>query len=325
MAILGIASESETILAVGLAVTDSTTSGRNDSNFTRSGAVQGSDEADYMTLPNEFEPQNDVWFHAHTWTGSPTASRSFAVFKVGSTPVARIFSGTALSGWPLQTWNGASWTTVATLPHAEIIATGALDFHLKAETEGLIEVFKNEVSLASVAGDYSALAGITNVEFRSAGTGGNATYWSQIIVADETTVGWRLAINPPSGNGAVNEWTGTFADIDEIAPSTSDLIVADAVNETILVSRAARTIPTQFSVAALVVSSYARKSDASVPQDMQAAVRVGGVNYFGGNEGLSVGFAPHETIFATDPATGVAWTREVAGAAATQFGFKAVA
>lgn len=147
-----------------------------------------------------------------------------------------------------------------------------------------------------------------------------AVYASQVIVADESTIGWKLATFYPSGNGANTAWTGTFADVDEIVYNDGDFISSAVANDIETFTLTGPSLGTS-AVKAVAVTTRVRRNTTG-PQNLQHALRVGGTNYFGSTKALDVGFTPEITLWATDPSTGIAWVP--GDVAAVEAGVKAI-
>jgi len=148
-----------------------------------------------------------------------------------------------------------------------------------------------------------------------------ACYASQVIVANEPTIGWKLATFVPSGDGANTAWTGTYADVDEIVYNDGDFISSAVANDIETFTLTGPSLGTS-AVKAVAVTTRVRRNTTG-PQNLQHALRVGGTNYFGSTHALDVGFTPEISFWATDPSTGVAWVP--GDVAAIEAGVKAIA
>lgn len=144
---------------------------------------------------------------------------------------------------------------------------------------------------------------------------GTTTFFSSIIVADEDTRGMTYVQGAISGDGALQEMTGDYMDIDGTGVDDETFIVSDAADERSTFTKGA--IPSAFNtgydVAAVVVSARAR-GDSS----LRCMVTSDGTPAFGGDVPLDVTFGAVQHIFTQDPDTAAAWT--ISGANAAQVG-----
>jgi hypothetical protein len=176
------------------------------------------------------------------------------------------------------------------------------------------------------AANMSNCNNIAKVQPRIETSSGNTNNWSQIICADEPTVGWKLAERHPTGNSATNTaWTNDFAAVDEATTvDDTDFITSSAAGDIETYTGNAAANPAGLAVKALAVCARL-KVPATGPQNCQAALRIGGTNYFSANlTGLTSGFGPAVALFATDPSTSAAWA-SIAAANAAEFGLKSAA
>lgn len=156
--------------------------------------------------------------------------------------------------------------------------------------------------------DLSAITALNKIRF-SGFTNvvplGTITMVSQVIVADESTIGMRLLTRYMNGAGASTDWTGAYTDIDEIVYEDADFILSGSNNQ---VSTFTQTGPaiTGYTVRAVGVTARA-KCGASGPQHLQLALRVSGTNYFSSSLALDAGYGAFVNIWETNPATSAAW------------------
>lgn len=147
------------------------------------------------------------------------------------------------------------------------------------------------------------------------------SYFSQVIVADESTIGFRLLTVPPTGVGASSDMTGTFAEVDEIAYSDADFINTSTANHVELFTHST-AIPSGYGVRAVGVTARAKKGG-SGPTNLQLALRSGGTTYVSSSKALDLGYGSFINVWETDPATSAAFTSSAI--TAMQFGVKAIA
>jgi hypothetical protein len=193
----------------------------------------------------------------------------------------------------------AVWTSADIDTFSEDIQT--IDFYCKIST-GDAKLYVGGTERLSATGlPLGHITGITGAQFNA----NYAMHWSQVIVATEPTIGWRLITRYPSGAGATSSWTGTYTDIDEISYSDADFINSGTADQ---VSTFAQTGPTLTGYTVRAVGVYARaRRGAGGPQNLQLALRASGTDYFSGSKALGIGYTPQGHVWETNPATSAAW------------------
>lgn len=154
-------------------------------------------------------------------------------------------------------------------------------------------------------------------------------YVSQVVIADESTIGMAVMTLYASGDGPDTAWTNTWAEIDELVYSDADGINTVNNND---VENFAGTLVSRidiYSIRAVCVTARARRS-ATGPQNIQLNLNVGGTNYFSATKALDVAFKAFVNVWETNPATGVAWQpSDIATGSSTsaniKFGVKSIA
>jgi hypothetical protein len=223
----------------------------------------------------------------------------------------------------MEYWNGSAWTIAGSAYAATVNTLQTFDIHIVSNTaSGTVASYISgtQKSLATV--DLSAFSGIA--QFRVWGkTVGIAVpvYYSQAIAANESTIGWRLTTVPPTSGGATTDWTGTYAEIDEITYSDADFINSATVNQVELVAHST-TIPSGYLVRGVAVTARGRRSSGSGPQHLQLAVRSGGTVYVSGSKSLGLGYQPFTNVWEDDPATSADFT--TSAITSLQYGVKSI-
>lgn len=220
----------------------------------------------------------------------------------------------------LQYWNGASYTTVGSIGIAIEDSHHDIDVHaiVNSASGSVVLYVSGTERINSGAINLSGTASITTV--RSYGAA-NAPVFSQVIVANEPTIGWRLMTYYPSGAGSDSSWTGTYASIDETVTSDADFISSSVADQVSMFAGTYQSTVTGYVPRAVVVTARAKKG-ASGPSQLQLALRVSGTNYFSSSKSLAVSYGAIVNVWETSPATTVDWTSaELTG---LQFGVKSI-
>jgi hypothetical protein len=270
-------------------------------------------ENESLSIPDEF------WMHiaAKRDSGSSLTTNMFRFYN-GGTEVFRIETTTttiqmkALIAAVMTnvgsaiTWAGAS----AAVEHFDLYIDGNTG-------TGSVDLYSSGTKISSIAAGSVDLSSVTGIDKIRSEFG---YFISQIVIADEPTLGWRLLTRYPNAAGATGDWTGTYTDVDEIIYSDADFInsATNAQVETF-----GQTGPTITGYTVRAVGVYARaKKGASGPENLQLALRVSGTDYFSGNKALSVGYSAYGHVWETNPATAAAWLS--AAIDALQPGVKAI-
>lgn len=278
--------------------------------------------------PPDFAPITEVHtsFYHYVNVAASTIANFFLVKKAtGDLNIGRI--NVTSKKCLIQVWRSGAWVTLATST-VDLINGLVSRFDISAKyaaVDGFVEVWMNGVLLVSYTGNTSSDNGpdVSRVSY-----GGANTYtvsMSAFIISTESTKTLTLVERRPSGNGALAEWTGSYADIDEITASDTDFITPTALNQISTFTFPALPAPLAgYEVQAVVQSARGQLGGAS-PTSFESVARVSGTNYeqaigspipstFGG--GL-------QSIWSVNPATGLTWTQ--AEVEAAQFGYKATA
>ena len=249
----------------------------------------------------------ELWFHMDVNTTSIVS---------GLTPISVLDqSGNALFG--IQS-SGSILVGNTTIGTAQIFSTtgvSTLDIHLKSGTVGLVEIYVNSQVIFSTSGNYSFTT-MQNLMLSPVGTNTN---WSQVIVADEITIGFQLATLGFTSSGTNTGWAGPVTAINEIILDTTTYINAStaALTNTYMTSG----ISTSYTnIKAVVISALARYSTGGGPTNLYADAYIGSTNYTAAMNSIGVGYSPAIAVMNTNPATNVAWTASDINSA--EFGIK---
>lgn len=267
---------------------------------------------------------DDFWIHfEHARSGDGTDDSYPLVLSTATTEVFRLNLDNATNLAQMQALISSVWTNIGGTFSFTVDNLNTFDIHVtgnsatgeaKLYVNGTRVVTASSVNLSAVVDIvYAKSYGVDTIKY---------TFLSQFIAADEPTVGLKLGTIYASGAGATNTFVGgAYTDIDELAYSDADFAYADTNGQIFLVAGTSVATMTNKVVRAVVVTSRA-KCGAGGPQNMQHVVRVSGADYVSSTIGLDVGYDSYCSVWATNPATGVAWT--VADLASPQFGVKAI-
>jgi hypothetical protein len=198
-----------------------------------------------------------------------------------------------------------------------------VDIHYRNTVDGRIALYIDFVKVYEITGDFSALP---DARYFSAGSTANfpAFYISQVIVATTTTLGHKLAYQPPLDNGIHTAWTGDVSQVNQTLVNDASFISSNTPDQRESFTKALFTVPIGMTVRAVGVSSRAR-SDESGPQKLSHMLRFGSTDYDSPATDLDVGLTTVQHLWHLNPATGEPWVNIDAGSATLEFGVKAVA
>jgi hypothetical protein len=192
------------------------------------------------------------------------------------------------------------------------------DIHFKiADAGGRFAIYMNGNLLDEFIGDTNlfASAQVDGIELAGGNSTSNTAHevnYSEVIVADEPTIGWRVATIVPNADGnTVGEWTGGFADVDEITANDSDNLNSTTSNDTETMGATNLSTPAGALNGYKAVVAQARVKDdgGSSPLQFQFIVRTGGTDYFSSTIALGSSYSSEENLWLVNPGTTNPWTQ----------------
>lgn len=328
MAVYGVGGEADTFYPVaGQTYGHTTTAGRFVNTASRGALVveQGVSEIELNASANLTEGYIHMYLYQEAVAGN--VDGWIQIKKLDGSNAFRInlnSDGT----WDFDKYSGATWVNLFTTGASMLSnSAGAIDIYINVHAStGSVVIYKDGVSQGSYSGNTSIdNASFGRLHFYGQTGTANELNVSQVIIANESTLGWVLATLSPDGNGANTAWTGSYTDIDEFILDTGDYIEAIATNlvETSTVSNINAAYST-YNVKAVAVGIRASNDSGSVISDLQACVRVSSINYFSPNLSLPKDGADYSRYYVWDlnPNTTSAWSQ--AAVNALEVGVKSV-
>ena len=131
--------------------------------------------------------------------------------------------------------------------------------------------------------------------------------WSQIIVADESTIGMKV-FSPNLSVGNSNTFAaGTAADVDVNSVTNFNTYMTGSVNAQ-QATFAVENLPAGSLVAKAVAVNMRAKKGSTGPSLANMVARVAAVDYnHATNHALTVGIDPFSVVYNVNPASGLAW------------------
>jgi hypothetical protein len=300
-----------------------TTAGRFDPNFCNAAISTTLTNRIYLDCKSD---QTDIWLHFDMYSNIVTTP------EVGTTPVNGIPSiifhsssgdeqfrftiGDSNTSWYLlKTLDGVTWTVIDTVSTLTNSIRHVLDLHIKiSSTVGRYELFQNGTQLRNFTGDTSCFN--NSIRYVTMGSGSvNVKDYSQIILANENTVNWKVASLSLTADGGVTNWSNTFAQVNSVT-YTSNKSFGLHTNS---LSSNHSFVASDINVAAtgLTVDSVwagyrgSITTDSSV-QGIYPLIRSGGVNYVNSTKIMGITDCDevvNKAKWSANPVNGSGWTQ----------------
>lgn len=263
------------------------------------------------------------WGHPTATTSYSTSRDNFSLKSAGGViPLAlRI---TAQGTYPtVSVVNYANSTTTAlwTGPSAKI----DINFKIHAST-GFFYVYVDGVLAYSFTGN-TVVSGATSVSTIRIG-GQNTSVstaqvtWSEILVSDVPTIGSKVRSRAFSAAGAVNQFGGAVSDLSAANSPDTSYMTENTPNDILTMTSAAiSALSSGEFISAVLMKFRANYEPGAAVTKLAPVARQGGTNYIASPISISNTVDEYSTMWATDPATGIAWTE--AGVNAVELGFQA--
>ncbi|MBK3745238.1 hypothetical protein G3A39_39325 [Paraburkholderia aspalathi] len=169
-----------------------------------------------------------------------------------------------------------------------------------------ISVYANGNVVIEVNVDMSWLPQISRISF-GANSALYVLYMAQVIVADESTLGWQLCELTPTSIGETSEFIGTVADINEAAINDTTFIHSDIPAKSTF-KTTLQPIPSGLEIKGVGASVRARRSE-SGPQSVAPVIRVAGVDHVGEPRvNPDMAFHGQLHVWENNPDTSAPWT-----------------
>jgi hypothetical protein len=256
-----------------------------------------------------------AWFHMYFGSNSTTTNNAVFILVRDSNdlPWFRMV-GSAISGQQIAQFNsgtGASpvWTNVGS---AFSFSTGYADVDLRIDinTSGSHSFEFMRAGTLAASGTFSQPSFTDIRSYDISGIGSVATgHFSQVLITEGvSTLGAVVASCPPTALGANTGWTGPVTSINETGLVDSNFIYSDAASQVSTFVTTDAAVPSGNAIQAVVVNARIKSDNATGPQDIQAAVRIGSTNYFSPTLTVGSGFDFVPYVFPTSPATLTEWS-----------------
>lgn len=306
---------------------ESTTAGRFDSAWVPNG-INLINYGSAPLLTPVFASQTNVWIHFEarpgnidTSTGGNTTTALWLrVYDSSGVERFRFHSGSGIS-IIASYYNGSSWAVIGTSPGGAM-SNGRQQFDINIDIpNNKIYVYVDRILIHTYSGTLGS--NVAQVGLNSFDNGDPAMY-SQIIIADESTLWFKYKLDLPNANSSTNTaFTNDYTAVDEVILSDADYISSGTAGQVETFKAPARSFGTYTVLA--VVLNYRALRDTTGPQKIRGVLTISGVNYETADRSLGLGFTNFREYYTTNPATGIAWTPTQAGDVNLEFGVKSIA
>lgn len=295
-------------------VNSSTTTTFRNPTFSRIAMLTRSNTQTFLS--QTFTPLSEFWFHTRMHVAAESVTTGLMMewrsAANSDTPNVRIEkAGVNSSTYRIQVSpDGTSWTTIGANFTIANNTLHTLDVRVKFHASaGAVEVYVNGTQVVNFSGSVTSVNNVVDQVFFTCPSPSHDRYYSEVVVADESTVGWDVFTIVPNASGSNSAWLGAFTDIDEAALDMNDFIQGN-LNQTVTYNfnDFAGTFLRRPS-ALLAISVVGLNATGNGVSNVQAAVRVDGTDYFSSNLGMTPtsGLIVTKALFPTNPLTGGDW------------------
>jgi hypothetical protein len=259
-----------------------------------------------------------AWFHMYFGSNqAPTNGVVFILVRDSSNLPWFRMVGAATSGQQIAQFNsgtGASpvWTNVGS---AFSFSNGYADVDLRIDinTSGghSFEFMRAGTLVASGTFSQSSFTNIRSYDIAAIGSVATGHFSQVLITEGISTLGAVVASCPPTALGANTGWTGPVTGINETGLIDSNFIYSDTASQVSTFVTTDAVVPSGNAIQAVVVNARVKSDNATGPQDIQAAVRISGTDYFSPTLTVGGGFDFVPYVFPVSPATLATWSEAV--------------
>lgn len=310
----------------GNLIRTTTTTTYLDANYAKNCANANGYSTEYLVNDIGYEVTDEVWLHCELRMNGPDGveddgdgSSMITFYDTNKVPQYRIgltaAASTSTFAFQRSTDGGTNWTTMGSTFTLSQNILYIIDLQVKIHAStGEAKVYKDGTLTIDFTGDTTSQDNaVRYVDLRSAG---DFKYWSQVIVADEYTVGWKVNYLEPTTNGGATGWSGGVTDLTTgIYTGISNKGLHTDTNDTVstFVLDDIYTGASTLVVDSVFVAARGSMSSGTSVSDLKAVVRIGGTNY-DSTDSLSRiindGSEYSDIVkFGTNPSNGSGWTQ----------------
>lgn len=201
------------------------------------------------------------------------------------------------------------FTKIASSAPSQPTGLFKLDVSITYGATSTLRVFVNQTEVISFSGTgvpRNNSASLSAFALSSASTDGTA--WSEIVVAERDTRTLMLKTHAPTTTGTGSQWTGTYADIDEVGIDEADGISTSTADQ--VSTFGIDDLPAgNLAVRGFKVAGYAARGEVG-PSKLDLAVKTNNDTAFSSDLAVDTGWTRLGWIWENNPVTNQAWTIE---------------
>ncbi|ANJ20689.1 hypothetical protein RDp07_gp29 [Roseobacter phage RD-1410Ws-07] len=294
---------------VGMGIDDAAATTRYDTTYVNNCIEMQNNEGGALPIP---QGRSELWIHFDLAcdTGANNINSDGDVFTINTDGNRAWQMNLSNGNWGLEaSTNGSSFAAngVVAIGHPADQIVTSMDIHIALNSGGndFCRFYTNgnlamEQSAAHVAGSDNIMSFVFS-HFDA----GARHYYSQVIIADESTLGMKLTPLTPESNTADNAWVGDFSALvdrnDGLAAFSDTAGQLQGFNLTDYIGPASPT-----GLRGVFMASRAGTGD-SGPTGFNHYLEIGGTKYHGANIANPTPDVTQVTEWATNPATASAW------------------
>ena len=289
-----------------------------DSNWARNTLVVQDTSAFFDCTASE-SVTSEFWFHItqHIDGGFGEIGQFAFIDSLGQPWIRMDVSNTFTN--QVQYWNGSSWISIGSTflvpgpDHTkDIKITGFGGSNVS------LDYWVNGVNLASVGNiPVPSMTDLKTVRVMGLSSIG----YSQILIADSTTLSRKVKSAPPIADGTDTDGIGSISNVNETQTDDSTYIEFTSAGQHRSAIAAARSFPYS-TVKGVSISGRMMRVDNLGPQFVSPYLLINGTRYYGPNFPLYISFTNYSYIWTTNPATGFEWTTADAENSTLEFGWE---
>ena len=271
---------------------------------------------------------DEAWIHMYVYQEDVEEEVDWIRFVDGSSNTLYVITMESDGAWTLRK-NNSGFSDLATSDDPVVVNEAAIiDIYIKRHAStGEFTVYKDGEVVVTFTGDTETSASAFD-RIRWSGLVGSdkELNLSQVIVADETTIGMKLATLAPSSNGTYSAWIGDYTDVAQenldtgVGIETPDVDDVSSFQLSNIHSSHNNSVVVSYIIAMLGLI----EDDADDTEDFQIVTRVGSTDYLSDD----LGFTSSDVLeriqkaINDNPATSNPWTVQQLNSA--EFGVKAI-
>ena len=286
-----------------------------DTNYVRTGfkTVMGQEAVITLQSPTPANSTDGFWVHCRKYQndmhGAGTGIYPIILYNEADQPVAALYTSVGYGWVSARVWANDGTYSASGESSAfytnDVVDNVTLTFDLHVYTTGdgkaRFDAYVDGTLRLTITDESSYQRGMSYAKF-GAVHADPAKYcvYSEFLVANFDTRGLRVGTYIPSADGTYTDGEGTYADIDETNPDGAAIILAEVGDkQSYTVSKYGS--PGLAGILAIAVNGLVASDGTN---DLQAGLRIGGVDYFSADLGVGVSALRTCVVWNTNPADG---------------------